>query len=83
MVNGVALWDRTVIADGVDVVIRSTYATLSIQQAGCNKLQGWWNDEFLRLSSDQQATLIGPLTDLNNGGFKRSLVKVSSDSWAV
>ena len=78
VVNGIALGDGPVGLDGVDVVVSRSYTQLGFEKTGCNELQAGRNNKLAGLRSDEKATLIRPGSDLNNGGFKRSLVKVSS-----
>ena len=83
VVNGVATGDRTVVPQGVNIVVSSSRTEFSLQDTCCNELQRGRNDQLHRLGSDQQTTLVRPCGDLNNGGFKRSLVQVSRSSGRV
>ena len=83
VVDGVTLWDRTIVFDSVDVVVCCADAEFCFQQAGCNELQCWRNYQLHGASSDQQATLICPTSDLDNGVLERSFVKIGCDSRSV
>ena len=78
VVNGVTFRDRTIALQRVDVVIRSADTEFRFEQAGSDKHRRRRNNQLARLSRDEQAALVHPRRNLNNGGFKRSLVKVSS-----
>jgi len=78
VVNGVALWDRTVILDGVDVVVRGTNTQLRLKEAGSNELEIRRNNEFQRAGCDQQTTFICPLSDLDDCVFQSRFVQVGS-----
>ena len=83
VVNCVTFWDRTIVLQRVDVVVGCANTQAGFQQAGCNELQCWRNNQFARLSSDQQTTFISPSSDLNNSVFQRCFVQVDCNAWAV
>ena len=75
MVDRVTFWDRTVIANRIQIVISSSDTTFGFKQTSCNKLKIGWDYQLTRTCRNQQTTLISPTSDLDNGGFQRSLVK--------
>ena len=76
VVNGVSLGDRTIVLDRVDVVVVSADTEFGFQQTSSNELECRGHNQFTRLSSNQQTTLIRPCSDLNDGVLKRSLIQV-------
>ena len=83
VVHGVTLGDRTVVLQCVDIVVGSANAEAGFQQTGSNEHQSRRNNQLAGLSGNQQATLVCPSGDLDNGILKRSLVQVSVGRWAV
>ena len=83
VVDRVAIRHRAQRTQRVDVVVSGTYAQLGFEQAGSHEHEGRRNNQFTRLGCDQQATFIRPCSDLNYGGFKRSLVQVGSGGRTV
>ena len=53
VVNGVTLWNRTIVLDGVDVVVGGRHAEFGLQQSGRNEHQARRNHQLLRLGGDQ------------------------------
>ena len=83
MIDRIALWDRTVVLDGVDIVVGRANTQRRFQQTGSNEHQSRWDNQLLGLSGNQQRALIGPCCDLNHSAFQRGFVQVSSSRRAV
>ena len=83
VVDCITFGDGTVGLDCVQVVVGGGNTQLSFEQTGSNEHQRRGHDHFAGLGCDQQATFIRPSSDLDNGGFQGSLVKVSASGRTV
>ena len=83
VVHGVALGDRAVVLDGVDVVVGSANTQVGFQQTSSDEHQSRRDHQLLGLGCDQQAALIGPRSDLNHGVFQSGFVQIDTSGGAV
>ena len=65
------------------VVVVGASTQFRFQKAGSHKHQIRRDNQFNRLGSNQQTTLISPCSNLNNGVFQRSFIQIRSDCWGV
>ena len=83
VVDAVALRDRTVGVDRVDVVVSGADTQLGLQQTSCNEHQRRRNDQLARASGDQQATFVLERSNVDHSLLEGSLVQVNVNRRAV